>query len=1368
MSKELYNPLESLNQKALRSEIRQDISCRLRLLNYKPNAILGLGILDGSFSVYKLEGQSGVNTPYSFTLTFVSDEFIQIEDIVDTDVQITLKDEVNPLVKKTIFGKIFKACEDGSVARKKLYEIHVVSPLHYLGLNNSYEIYHDKKASDIIVSIIQRYTQLLNIHIEVKLDLLTAPIKEYTTQYNQSDLDFILMLCEEEGYSLIIDYSSSNPYTITLCELNEHVSVNTFSSTCSFNHSKEFKATNYIQDYYDKDKPSLEYKIQAGSNISSLIFDNESTSQLRSDIKKHKFQDKLNLLDESYYKDLSRYTKIDSQRQYVQANIIRGTSQELNIQDSLCINLEDEQANKQIDSIILSMTYDCFFPNALDEYKQSVNKKEKHKLQYEVSFIAIPKDIVYKPELKTIKPRIHSVLSAKVSNGNSNTKDDANTIDVDSLGRIKVLFHFEQNQITSCYLRLSNLHSGDGYGIQFLPRVNQEVIVSFINGDPNCPIIIGTLHNNENKIPYNLPKEKTKSFIKTNSMPQYEDKIGYNELAFEDKAGEELLSLRAQKDYSLLVLNDESKEIQNNSKTIINNDKQETIKNDSLLTVGNNLNENIEFNHISSVQKEKISTIQEDYELHVLKDLNTIVKNDLKTIVNKNYTKRVKGTSLEYFEKDVKQKYLKSMYLQVSEDNKIDINKAYHMKANTIKYDANKTIELIAKKGISIKCGANVLTVDTSGIHIKSGSSNTSSSNGKAGSLSVEQVEILKPLYNKLKVISLSASISKQDDIKDVLTFSAIVQKYENDAWIETKELSATQTAQMQWHFIKNNDLDDKDILSDNKIDDSISISGLEMSVNLSKTNIYKYAHVHCFVVDPKKEAYANSTLIRYLEVQDIKYDYPKKQEGECTAILNVDEPRSEELDQIRWNIENKEVEKYNGKEIIKHNIKEEKVYEINFKAYIKGIPEDASNATLTYDEKGKIKAKKDKENKEEKEKQEKEKANLALLKKKKEEKKEEITKLYFSYNQPAKPSIHKEKEETINSIKLNGTLIPLGTKVNIVAHGTKGAKAKIEVLVNNKEFEFVKDDKGITQFDIIFDENGRFITEVTLRPKNTNTYKQVINKYTPSIGSSIKEEKIILKGEIKEGKYQSSLEVDDMNTVGLVHYQTYIKDAYIIDPKTQEVKAKLIAKQEGDDIVFFDENNQEIASTATSNISNTFSGMNNGLGGLAAGMRHVNGSFAMSNSKGVKIKHYRSSWQGNQYMKTYSMSEWGGRLSRGTLIISVVVGFVQIKSAYKQDKAELEEKGIKTTKFIDEIGQHTEQQVASTALGFAGGAISGLVIGVIAVPATGVLIGLGISFIIGGVIGWAFSEAGSKGVEVIQDIKGSTIINDYPLEDNQ
>ena len=111
MPKKLDNSINNemsnaLNLKQLRQEIKQEISCRLKLLNYKPNEILGLGILDGSFSVYKLEGSSSVNTPYSFTLVFVSDDFINVEDIVDTDVQITLQDEVNPIIKKTIFGVV--------------------------------------------------------------------------------------------------------------------------------------------------------------------------------------------------------------------------------------------------------------------------------------------------------------------------------------------------------------------------------------------------------------------------------------------------------------------------------------------------------------------------------------------------------------------------------------------------------------------------------------------------------------------------------------------------------------------------------------------------------------------------------------------------------------------------------------------------------------------------------------------------------------------------------------------------------------------------------------------------------------------------------------------------------------------------------------------------------------------------------------------------------------------------------------------------------------------------------------------------------------------------------------------------------------
>ena len=744
MLNQLSNELPSISKllKDLRAEVNQEISCRLNLLNYKANNVFGVS--DGNYSIYSLSGESSVNNPYIFDLVFISDSFIHVEDIVDTDVKIILEDKIDLRVSKSIFGKILKASEHSVVAKKYLYTIKVVSPLYYLSLTNKYEIYHDKKVSDIILEIINRYKELLNLNINIKLDLLNEPIRDYITQYDQSDLEFIQMLCEEEGYSLIIDYSSNNPYNITLCELNEHSIVKQFSSTCNFNHSKEFKATNLFQDYYDKDNPSLEYKSSHKAIIDLSVKDNDTTKQLRNDLVKENFREKLNLLNESYYKDLNRYVKIDSQRQYVQSNIILGNSTELNIQDSLCISLEDEKANKKIDSIILKVKYSGFFPNALDEYIQD-NLNNKQRLQYEVEFEAIPKDINYKPPITISKPKINSILTAIVSNINPNTKDYENTIDVDEQGRVKVLFHFERNQTTSCYLRVSNFYAGSNYGSQFIPRVNSEVIVSFINGNPDCPVIIGSLYNGENKNPHNLPSSKTKSFIRTYSIPQYEDKQGFNELLFEDKRGNEELNLKAQRDMNTLVQNDKTTTVLNNEKIIVKNDKEETIEGNSNLTINKDYTQIINQNQINTVLKEKLTTVKEDYEINVEKDLNTIVMNDVMTIVENDYKLRVKGNKTTLVENDVKEKYLMNLYTQVGKSFRLDVGDSFHLKSGHIKHNASN-VEFVSNKGISIKCGASVITVDQSGIHIKTSNLDTCSSNPGVVANEVGKVRVeIKP-----------------------------------------------------------------------------------------------------------------------------------------------------------------------------------------------------------------------------------------------------------------------------------------------------------------------------------------------------------------------------------------------------------------------------------------------------------------------------------------------------------------------------------------------------------------------------------------------------------------------------------------------
>ena len=132
-------------------------------------------------------------------MVFVSDDTINLEDIVDTQVELSLRDEITPLESKKIYGRIVEADEYSHVAKKKLYKITIVSPLEYLNFTKRYAIYQEKSVSDIISEIFNNYSSLLNIKLDLKVDTQKLPKRTITTQYAQSDLEFIQMLCEEEG-----------------------------------------------------------------------------------------------------------------------------------------------------------------------------------------------------------------------------------------------------------------------------------------------------------------------------------------------------------------------------------------------------------------------------------------------------------------------------------------------------------------------------------------------------------------------------------------------------------------------------------------------------------------------------------------------------------------------------------------------------------------------------------------------------------------------------------------------------------------------------------------------------------------------------------------------------------------------------------------------------------------------------------------------------------------------------------------------------------------------------------------------------------------------------------------------------------------
>ena len=213
-------------------------------------------------------------------------------------------------------------------------------------------------------------------------------------------------------------------------------------------------------------------------------------------------------------------------------------------------------------------------------------------LEFQCQFRAIPSSIPFRKAIRTEKPKVAGLQTAIVTG--SDTDED---IAVDQYGRVQVNFHWNMpdkpNAKCSCPVRVASPWAGKGWGAVSIPRVGQEVVVSFLEGDPDRPLIIGSVYNAANTVPYGLPDNKTQSGIKSRSLLGGTD--DFNELRFEDKQGSEDFIIHAQKDmheevendHVVTIDHDETVEVKNNQTLTVDNDQTETIKHDRKVTVQN-------------------------------------------------------------------------------------------------------------------------------------------------------------------------------------------------------------------------------------------------------------------------------------------------------------------------------------------------------------------------------------------------------------------------------------------------------------------------------------------------------------------------------------------------------------------------------------------------------------------------------------------------------------------------------------------------------------------------------------------------------------------------------------------------------------
>ncbi|MBI4955382.1 MAG: type VI secretion system tip protein VgrG [Myxococcales bacterium] len=223
---------------------------------------------------------------------------------------------------------------------------------------------------------------------------------------------------------------------------------------------------------------------------------------------------------------------------------------------------------------------------------------------YRTRFLCIPDDVQFRPALRTQRPRIYGVQTAIV------VGPAGEEIYPDEHARVKVQFHWDRlgkkDEKSSCWIRVSQLWAGAGWGAMQIPRIGQEVVVEFLEGDPDRPLIVGRVYHGTNVPPYVLPAEKTKSTIRSDSTP---GGGGFNELMFEDGKGKEEIFLHAQKDWTIGVENDKTQTVGHDEKLTVAHDRTKEVEHDQKEKVGNDKSIAVGGSHSESIAKAEAITV---------------------------------------------------------------------------------------------------------------------------------------------------------------------------------------------------------------------------------------------------------------------------------------------------------------------------------------------------------------------------------------------------------------------------------------------------------------------------------------------------------------------------------------------------------------------------------------------------------------------------------------------------------------------------------------------------------------------------------------------------------------------------------------
>jgi type VI secretion system secreted protein VgrG len=337
-----------------------------------------------------------------------------------------------------------------------------------------------------------------------------------------------------------------------------------------------------------------------------------------------------------------------------------------------------------------------------------------------VSIEAIDARTVFRPARVTPKPIVQGAQTAIVV---GKAGDDIYT---DEHARVKVQFHWDRlgknDENSGCWIRVAQTWAGKQWGAVHIPRIGQEVIVSFLEGDPDKPIITGRVYNGANMPPYDLPANKTQSGVKSRSSKDGTPE-NFNEIRFEDKKGSEQLLIHAEKNQDIEVENDEThwvghdrkKTVDNDETTLVQGNRTETVKKDESITINGNRTEKVDKNETIAIKKDRQESVSENETVLIGKDQKLSVDGNRTRDVGKDETVTISGGQQLKVEKTRK--------TDIGQDDQVQVGKKYVIDAgDQITLQAGSA-SIVLKKDGTITIKGKDISIDGGGkISIKASS----------------------------------------------------------------------------------------------------------------------------------------------------------------------------------------------------------------------------------------------------------------------------------------------------------------------------------------------------------------------------------------------------------------------------------------------------------------------------------------------------------------------------------------------------------------------------------------------------------------------------------------------------------------------